>query len=54
LANEYANLQRHISERALNVLKQAQTFEEMNRTKVLQGIVDEASKEIDRVYTAYS
>jgi len=48
LANEYANLQRHISERALNVLKQAQTFEEMNRTKVLQGIVDEASKEIDR------
>jgi len=48
LANEHQNLQRHITERAVNVLKQAQTFEEMNRTKVLQNIVDEASKEIDR------
>lgn len=49
MSNEYSNLQRHITERAQSLLKQAQVYEEMNRTKVLQSIIEDATKEIDRV-----
>lgn len=48
MSNEYSNLQRHITERAQNLLKQAQSYEELNRAKVLQTIIEDANKEIDR------
>lgn len=47
MSNEHANLQKHISERAQLLLKQAHAYEEVNRTRVLQRIVEDASKEID-------
>jgi len=49
MANEYSNLQKHISERATNLLAQAKSFEEMNRNKILSGIVEGANAELDRV-----
>jgi hypothetical protein len=48
MANEYTNLQKHISERATNILTQAKSFEEMNRNKILSGIVEGANAELDR------
>jgi len=48
MANEYTNLQKHISDRAQNVLTQAKSFEEMNRNKILHGIVEGANAELDR------
>jgi hypothetical protein len=47
MANEYQNLQRHINDRALNILQQAKGFEEMNKNRILSGIVEGALKEID-------
>ena len=49
MANEYMNLQKHINERAQNLLTQAKSFEEMNRNKIISGIVEGANAEIDRV-----
>jgi len=48
MANEYMNLQKHINERAQNLLTQAKSFEEMNRNKIISGIVEGANAEIDR------
>jgi len=50
MANEYMNLQKHINERAQNLLTQAKSFEEMNRNKIISGIVEGANAEIDRVW----
>jgi len=48
MANEYTNLQKHINERAQNLLSQAKSFEEMNRNKIITGIVEGANAELDR------
>jgi len=48
LANEYINLQRHIADRAVNILKQAQMFEDINKNRYLQNIIVEATAEIDK------
>jgi len=48
MANEYTNLQKHLNDRAVDLLKQAKTYEELNRNKILTNIVEEAGKEIDR------
>lgn len=48
LANEYINLQRHITDRAVNILKQAQAYEEINKNRYVQGMIDEASAEVDK------
>eukprot|EP01016_Furgasonia_blochmanni_P020168 TRINITY_DN224_c0_g1_i14.p3 TRINITY_DN224_c0_g1~~TRINITY_DN224_c0_g1_i14.p3 ORF type:complete len:239 (-),score=112.71 TRINITY_DN224_c0_g1_i14:360-1076(-) len=48
LANEHLNLQRHIADRALSILKQAQTYEELNKSKYIQTILDDATQEIDK------
>jgi len=48
MSNEYSNLQRHINDRALDILKQAKSYEELNRNRILSNIVEEAVKEIDR------
>eukprot|EP00331_Platyophrya_macrostoma_P008522 CAMPEP_0176430664 /NCGR_PEP_ID=MMETSP0127-20121128/14378_1 /TAXON_ID=938130 /ORGANISM="Platyophrya macrostoma, Strain WH" /LENGTH=383 /DNA_ID=CAMNT_0017812577 /DNA_START=37 /DNA_END=1188 /DNA_ORIENTATION=+ len=48
LANEYINLQRHIADRAVNILKQAQMFEDINKNRFLQNIITEATAEIDK------
>lgn len=47
MANEYQNLQKHINDRALNILTQAKAFEETNKNRILSGIVEGALKEID-------
>jgi len=47
MANEYQNLQKHINDRALNILQQAKAFEETNKNRILSGIVEGALKEID-------
>jgi len=49
LSNEYLNLQKHIVDRSLNLLKQAQTYEELNKSSYIQNILNEAAAEIDRV-----
>ena len=49
LANEYLNLRKHVSERTLNILKQVKVYENANQQKLYQGLVEEASKEIDKV-----
>lgn len=51
LANEHLNLQRHITERTLNILKQVEVYEENNKQRYLQGIIQRASSEIDRQLT---
>lgn len=48
MANEYINLQNHITERAQNILTQAKTFEDINRNRIIGGIVEGANAEIDR------
>jgi len=48
MSNEYVNLQKHINDRALDVLKQTQQYEDINRNKILSNIIDEAVKEIDK------
>jgi len=48
MANEYQNLQKHINDRAQNILTQAKSMEEMNRNKILSGIVEGANAELDR------
>jgi len=48
LANEYQNLQRHINDRAHEVLKQAKAMEEINRNRILSNIVEGATAEIDK------
>lgn len=47
LANEYLRLQTHITNRALNVLKQAHAFETMNQAQLLQKLIDDALFAID-------
>lgn len=49
MANEYQNLQKHINDRALNILQQAKAFEDNNKNRILSGIVEGALKEIDTV-----
>ena len=48
LANEYLNLRKHVSERTINILKQVKVFENANQQRLYQGLIDEASKEIDK------
>jgi len=48
LANEYQNLQRHINDRANDILKQAKALEEINRNRILSSIVEGATAEIDK------
>jgi hypothetical protein len=47
LANEYQNLQRHINDRAHDILKNAKAMEEINRNRILGSIVEGATAEID-------
>ncbi|KAL4504177.1 hypothetical protein ABPG72_021015 [Tetrahymena utriculariae] len=47
LANEYLRLQSHITNRALNILKQAQAYETMNQAALLQKLIDDATAAID-------
>ena len=53
LANEFLNLKKHISERTVNILNQVKTFENANKQKLYMGLINEASKEIDRVNTFF-
>lgn len=48
LANEYLRLQTHITNRALNILKQAQAYETMNQAALLQKLIDDALLAIDQ------
>lgn len=48
MANEYTNLQKHIHDRAQNLLIQAKTFEDLNKNRILSGIIEGANAEIDR------
>lgn len=48
LANEYLRLQTHITNRALNILKQAQAYETMNQAALLQKLIDDALIAIDQ------
>ena len=49
MANEHLNLQRHITDRTLSILKQVEVYEENNKQRYLQGIIERASAEIDNV-----
>jgi len=51
LANEYINLQKHIAERAVGILKQVQQYEDINKNKFVQNMIDEASAEVDKALT---
>lgn len=48
IANEQLNLQRHIVDRTLSILKQAQVYEEINRQNFLKNILEQAANEIDK------
>jgi hypothetical protein len=48
LSNEYLNLQRHIVDRSISLLKQAQVYEELNKSSYIQNILNEATAEVDR------
>jgi len=48
LAAEYLTLQKHIADRTVNILKQAQIYEDSNKNTYIQNILDEASREVDR------
>ena len=50
MANEYANLQKHLHDRALNLLRNAEQYEKLNKNKILQEIMNNATTELDRVY----
>lgn len=48
MANEYTNLQKHIHDRAQNILVQAKAFENMNKNRIMSGIIEGATAEIDK------
>lgn len=48
LANEYINLQRHLADRTLNILRQSKAYEDGNTNKLMGEIVSGAIAEIDR------
>lgn len=48
MANEYANLQKHLHDRALNLLRNAEQYEKLNKNKILQEIMNNATTELDR------
>lgn len=51
LINEQTNLQNHITNRALNVLKQAEAFEEINQRKVIDKVLSDVSNSLEKAYS---
>ncbi|KAM3140163.1 hypothetical protein pb186bvf_007716 [Paramecium bursaria] len=47
LYNEQLALQRHVTDRSLNIFKQAQTYERINQNKQIQEVVDSAIKSLE-------
>lgn len=52
LIQEYGNLQRHINERAIAVLKATQQYEQSNRDAIFQDILAKTLKDLDQVILA--
>jgi len=48
LANEYLNLQKHLNDRALNILRQTKTYEDGNTNRLMSEIVSDAISQIDK------
>jgi hypothetical protein len=48
------NLQKHVNERTVNLLKSAQAMEENNKRALINSIVQKANAEIEIVSTFYS
>lgn len=51
IINEQITLQNHINNRALNVLKQAEAFEEINQRKVIDKVLSEVSSSLEKAYS---
>jgi len=49
LTNEYLNLQKHVVDRSLNLLKQAQVYEDLNKSNYIQNIMNDAAAAVDKV-----
>ena len=47
LANQYYELQHHLANRSLNILRSAQQFEKQNQTRQLQKLVQIATEELE-------
>jgi hypothetical protein len=48
LGNEYLNLQKHLNDRALNILKQTKAYEDGNTNRLLSQVVSDAISQIDK------
>ena len=44
-------LQDHINSRALNILKQAESFEEINERKIIDKVLNDVTSSLDKAYT---
>ena len=49
MANEFLNLKKHVSDRTINILKQVKVYEDANKAKLYMGLINSASKDIDKV-----
>lgn len=50
LVNEQLSLQNHISHRALNILKQAESYEEINERKIIDKVLADVVNSLDKAY----
>jgi len=51
LINEQINLQAHLNNRAFNILKQTEAFEEINQRKIIDKVLTDVSNSLDKAYS---
>ena len=50
MVNEQISLKNHLYERAQNILKQAEAFEIMNQTRIINEVMSETMSSVDKAY----
>lgn len=50
LINEQVQLKNHLYERAQNILKQAESIESLNQTKIINQVMSETFTSVDKAY----
>jgi len=50
LVNEQINLQAHLNNRALNILKQTEAIEEVNQRKIIDKVLADVTNSLDKAY----
>jgi hypothetical protein len=50
LINEQINIQAHLNNRAINILKQTEAFEEINQRKIIDKVLNDVSNSLDKAY----